>query len=481
MMAITMMLTGASCGSADTRESYNGDNAMKAADAPAEKSEGTAAMEKSDGAAAAAEAAEDYEAPATADAITADGEKKSLAKSDAAMADEASPDGMAEGFGAGEMTLDGVAGITAEGETGAAPTAAAAADGTDGAERDETKTDEPEPEPKDLPEAGQLTAGEWNDNDNWGFFTNLVNAGTISFPAFGLDPTDRTAVTVKDNDGKPVVNAKVVLKNGSKDVWQAVTDKSGNAYLFGEGNSVTVTSEGKSQDYELKSKEKDEQGNSTGGTAAELTFDGGSKLFSNAEVMFIVDTTGSMGDELLFLQSDFSAITREVGTDGIKYAVTFYRDEEDDYVTKHTGFTDDVKSVQSTLNKETADGGGDYPEAVAQVLKETITEGEWSEDSVKIAFLIFDAPPHEGNEDELLKAAKAAGEKGIRIVPIVSSGSDRETELFARSLAVMSGGTYVFLTDDSGIGGSHLEPIIGDYEVEKLYDIIVRVIGQYKQ
>ena len=45
----------------------------------------------------------------------------------------------------------------------------------------------------------------------------------------------------------------------------------------------------------------------------------------------------------------------------------------------------------------------------------------------------------------------------------------------------MTGADYVFLTDDSGVGKSHLEPIIGDYEVELLHDIIVRLINEAKQ
>ncbi|MCR5120867.1 MAG: VWA domain-containing protein, partial [Ruminococcus sp.] len=233
---------------------------------------------------------------------------------------------------------------------------------------------------------------------------------------------------------------------------------------------------------DYKAPEKDEQGNKkVSKSSTEITLDGESKLCKDTEIMFIVDTTGSMSDEMLFLQSEFSAIAREVGSDNVKYAVSFYRDEGDDYVTKHNDFTSDVSALQKALNNEEADGGGDFPEAVAQVLSETITDGKWSKDSVKLAFLIFDAPPHEGTDKKLMEAAKAAGEKGIRIVPIVSSGSDRETELFARSLAIMSGGTYVFLTDDSGIGGGHLEPIIGDYKVEKLYDIIIRVINDYRQ
>ncbi|MCR4708431.1 MAG: hypothetical protein K5746_10855, partial [Clostridiales bacterium] len=56
---------------------------------------------------------------------------------------------------------------------------------------------------------------------------------------------------------------------------------------------------------------------------------------------------------------------------------------------------------------------------------------------------------------------------------------DRETELFGRALAILTGGTYVFLPDDSGVGNSHLEPIVGAYTVEKLHDVIVRIIGAH--
>lgn len=335
------------------------------------------------------------------------------------------------------------------------------------------------------PAAGQLTAGEWRDNDNWGFFTNLVNSGLIEFPSFGIDPRVRTAVTLTDEGGSAVVNAKVrMLADDGSVIWSAVTNKSGTAYLFGEGGvKLEAESGGASQSYELKgaSAGGGQSSSQTGGTEVSFTFSGSGRLYAETEIMFIVDTTGSMGDEMLFLQSEFTAITNAVGTDNVKYSVNFYRDEGDDYVTKLNPFTSDVADLQAKLNRESADGGGDMPEAVAEILDQTLTNGSWSEESVKLAFLIFDAPPHDGKEEMLVRAAKSASEKGIRVIPVVSSNSDRDTELFARSLAMTTGGTYVFLTDDSGIGDSHLEPIIGDYEVEKLYDIIIRVIGEYRQ
>ena len=504
IMALTMVISAASCGSVEKTSAADSGSENFAANA-----------EKSDDVGKAEGAAPSGETAAEPAATTAAAMKEETAAVEADveadggdLADAAAPMVAFDGMAADAKTKKG--GMI-EGEMGEAA-ADFAADGitaddhimtdepiepddgdtSSSTDIDEPDSSEPDPEP-DLPEAGQLTAGEWNDNDNWGFFSNLVNAGTISFPVFSLDPTTRVSVKVKTADGKPAVNAKVkLLDEDGKTIWNAVSDKQGMAYLFATGSSVPATIEaeldGDKQTADYKAPEKDEQGNKkVSKSSTEITLDGESKLYKDTEIMFIVDTTGSMSDEMLFLQSEFSAIAREVGgingvdADNVKFAVSFYRDEGDDYVTKHNDFTSDVSALQKALNNEEADGGGDFPEAVAQVLSETITDGKWSKDSVKLAFLIFDAPPHEGTDKKLMEAAKAAGEKGIRIVPIVSSGSDRETELFARSLAIMSGGTYVFLTDDSGIGGGHLEPIIGDYKVEKLYDIIIRVINDYRQ
>lgn len=345
--------------------------------------------------------------------------------------------------------------------------------------------------PEQKPEAGLLTAGEWRDNDNWGFFTNLVNTDKITFPSYGIDPRYRLKITVKNDAGEPVPNATAKLfdEKTHQKIWSSVSDHSGVAYLFAEPDtetvSITVTNGENSEiiePFSLKKQSADNQ--RTAATVSEelnVTIGGEKKAFANTEVMFILDTTGSMSDEMLFLQSEFSAITKEIGTERTKYSVNFYRDEGDEYVTKCSDFTDDISDLQQRLNAETADGGGDIPEAVAEILQQTISQGKWSEESVKLAFLIFDAPPHEEKEAILQKAISDAAEKGIRLIPVVSSNSERDTELFARAIAIKTGGTYVFLTDDSGIGDSHLEPIIGDYQVEKLYDIIIRVIKEYQQ
>lgn len=334
----------------------------------------------------------------------------------------------------------------------------------------------------DNSEAFVLTAGEWNDNENWGFFTNLVNTELISFPSYGLDPVHRISVKL-ENSGKPVGNQKVELIDSDNVIWTAKTDKNGIAYLFWKGEAeknLKVLAEGSTEPYEITVNNVETSSQEVHLSNAEITIEteNNTEKIMQTEVMFILDTTGSMGDEITYLQKDFSSIAEETFREGMTFSVNFYRDQHDDYITKCNPFTEDIEEVQKVLNKESADGGGDTPEAVAEILEETIINGQWSENSNKIAFLIFDAPPHTGTEDKITEAIESAAKKGIHIVPVIASNAERDTELFGRAAAIMTNSNYVFLTDDSGVGDSHLEPIIGSYNVELLHDIIVRNINE---
>ena len=327
-----------------------------------------------------------------------------------------------------------------------------------------------------------LTAGVWNDNDNWPFFTNLVSSGFVEFPSYGINPVNRVKVNVRNDAGQPMRGETVELKEEDRVLWTAKTDKNGCAYLFyNNGQHPTEARCGDSWDS-LSINAADESGQGTTSAAnveANIVIGGTSKQVQGVQVAFIVDTTGSMSDELAYLQKDFSSIASETAAENVYFSTAFYKDEGDDYVVRSNGFTNDVNQIKSQLAAESASGGGDTPEAVAQVLTDVIVNNqEWNDDYAHIAFLIFDAPPHDGTDQEIDAAVRAAAAKGIHVVPVVASNAERNTELFGRALAICTGSSYVFLTDDSGIGNSHLEPIVGDYQVEKLHDIIVRLIRE---
>ena len=81
--------------------------------------------------------------------------------------------------------------------------------------------------------------------------------------------------------------------------------------------------------------------------------------------------------------------------------------------------------------------------------------------------------------ESLHKSITAFAGQGIKIIPVAASGVDKSCEFMLRFFAITTGGTYVFLTDDSGVGNSHIVATVGEYQVELLNDLIVRLISKY--
>ena len=146
-------------------------------------------------------------------------------------------------------------------------------------------------------------------------------------------------------------------------------------------------------------------------------------------------------------------------------------------VTTENGMT----AQQTALNSQNALGGGDYPEAVDEALELAVGK-QWSTGATtKIIFFVLDAPPHTGDEyaQRFVNATKSAAEKGIRICPILCSGASELTEYLMREAAIYTGGTFIYVTDDSGIGGEHHDPDIPNVTVELLGSLMVRVVKGY--
>ena len=174
------------------------------------------------------------------------------------------------------------------------------------------------------------------------------------------------------------------------------------------------------------------------------------------------------------VKQDNRAIDLQMGS-------VFYRDFTDEYVTKITPFSPQMRQTLDFIKKQSANGGGDFPEAVPEGLEAAIDSLQWRSNSIaKLLFLVLDAPPH-NTETEIKKmhdlTVKAAS-KGIRIIPIMASGVDQNTEFLMKSVAVATNGTYIYLTDDSGIGDSHLKATVDEAKVELLNDLLVRVISE---
>lgn len=352
-----------------------------------------------------------------------------------------------------------------------------AGDSAAGGAAEDDPVEEPEFEP------GQLTAGEWSDLENWDYWLELLDTDTSGFAAardrWNLHADDRVVIRVMHDDS-PVSDAKVrLVDDAMSEVWDTRTDMNGYANLFIDAvpNLPAPTTIRINRDNETVVMPLPRVTDPREPIIVQLDEDHDTP--DTVDVAFVVDTTGSMGDELRYIQSELAdVISRAEGeVEGVDFrvAAAVYRDKQDAYTSRGADF-DDAAKIATFLGKQSADGGGDFPEAVEAGLAEAL-DFEWSRNArTRLLFLVLDAPPHDDRLDEIRAATRNAAERGIRIIPVAASGVDKPTEQLLRSMAIVTGGTYTFLTDHSGIGNEHLEPTVGKFEVEKLNELLLRIL-----
>lgn len=341
------------------------------------------------------------------------------------------------------------------------------------------------------PEAGLLTAGAWSDLKNWPFWLELMQQQEwAQMPAtWGIYTQRRVPVVVRNSNGQALADVPVTLSAGQQTLFTARTNMAGEAELFVDLFAA------QSQYNELQIRADSGQAQASQTISLPLQNNEPIRLSLESEVapavyadlMLMIDTTGSMGDELEYLKSELANVASRVAAQApqdltLRLSANFYRDTTDEYVVRSFPFSTEVSSVQSQLAQQSANGGGDFPEAVDSALADAVDNHQWSPTArARLLFLVLDAPPHQTPENlqRLRTSLERAAAKGIRIIPVASSGIDKDTEFLLRMLAISSGGQYVFLTDDSGIGNSHIKPTIGQYNVEKLNDLMVRLASAY--
>ena len=343
-------------------------------------------------------------------------------------------------------------------------------------------------------QAGVLTAGEWNDLAHWDFWSRLMTSqdyGGMS-EYWRMYTPRRVAVRVADAAGKRLPAIRIVLEQNQEAIWSTLTDNQGDADLWvdpfhaqaGTDNLVVVV-DGKPQASAPKLSPWNVQQEE-----AEVNFyvlDRAKAAEKRADIAFIVDATGSMGDEIEFLKKDLVDILDRVkggqGEIGLRTGAVFYRDEGDDYVTKFSPFTDDYRKTIQYIAMQNADGGGDLPEAVHSALEAGLQNLAWNTSArARIAFLVLDAPAHQDHQgvvESLQASIREYARQGIKLIPVFCSSPSKECEFMCRFFSVLTGGTYVFLTDDSGVGNDHLEPSVGEFQVEPLNDLLARLIAKY--
>jgi Mg-chelatase subunit ChlD len=177
------------------------------------------------------------------------------------------------------------------------------------------------------------------------------------------------------------------------------------------------------------------------------------------EMVFVVDTTGSMGGLIEGAKQRVWGIINEVmqtpAHPSVRVGLVAYRDHGDQYVTQILPLTNDLDRVYTTLMDYRAEGGGDTPEDVRQALADGLHKAGWSKPSTntaQIVFLVGDAPPHDDymNEPDTLDTTAQAVKAGMT-VNTIQCGDASDTRRVWQQIARRGEGQYFAIAQDGGV------------------------------
>jgi len=172
------------------------------------------------------------------------------------------------------------------------------------------------------------------------------------------------------------------------------------------------------------------------------------------DVVFAVDTTGSMGGLIEGAKRTVWSIATHIRatdpTAALRIGLVAYRDVGDEYVTRDFALNGDLDAVFAELSSYRAAGGGDAPESVAAALDDVLHRMQWRGNARKLVFLVGDAPPARRGGPTFDALAREAGDKQI-LINAIRCGDDRATEQAWRQIAALTGGQFSTIEQDGGV------------------------------
>ena len=342
----------------------------------------------------------------------------------------------------------------------------------------------PKRQPNRHAQSGTLTAGSFDDHERFEDYQQFLSEAMqrdVHEVLPRVERGHRVVIMVVDSQSRPLGDARVVVRQpGSQATLLDVTTAAdGRAFFMGD--------RGEAGEFEVSITPPD------GSSSITETIDGKQspcrmtlpeavpRLPRQLDLALVVDTTGSMRDELEYLKAEIDDIAETIhrmfpNVDQ-RYALILYRDRSDAYVTRCHDFTGSLSEFRSTLAAQGAQGGGDYPEAMHLALEQAGKLAWRDRDTARVLFLVGDAPPHDQFAGRTIEAAEDLRKQCVRVFPTAASGVQMKAEFIMRVAAFLTQGKYLFLTDHSGVGNPHAKPHVPDYQVEHLNRLMIRMIA----
>ncbi len=339
-----------------------------------------------------------------------------------------------------------------------------------------------------VPAAPPLSAGQVDDNARFNEYLDYLK-GYQGPPARAIGVAHRVFVRVTDGAGQAVAGAEVQLFDGQRAVFDGRTVSDGRVLFFPDTADAQ-----QAQQFRVVVRRGNAQAQGVVSTAnGEATIVLKDVADNNGPVgldlVFLLDATGSMGDEIDHIKSTVDTIAARIqqlpGGSPPRLGLVAFRDRGDEYVTRTWDFTANVQQFAVNLANVQAGGGGDMPESVNAGLHEAIHLPGWADNTtgrrLRMIVLVGDAPPHLDYANDyqypaLLQEAVAAG---IKICPIGASGLESQGEYIFRQFAQVTQGQFIFLTyanGSSGAPGVATDKHVSNYTVTDLDSIVVNLV-----
>ncbi|MEO8151576.1 MAG: vWA domain-containing protein [Rhizobacter sp.] len=352
----------------------------------------------------------------------------------------------------------------------------------------------PQPQPQlqpQRPARETVTAGMVDDNADFGEYL-AYRRRNAHLSVRERDISERYLLEVTDAQGYPVHDAEVAVQRQgiAQPVMWARTDTAGHVWLHprafmspefnGERTLGVAVRKGGMQSRALLMRGQSQ--------AVQVRLGSVVNTPTRLDLVFLVDATGSMGDEIAKLKQSMRAMAQQIsqlpGQPDICYGLVAYRDRGDAFITRTHDFTDDLGAFQQQLANVQAHGGGDVPEALNEALHEVVHGLSWRAQATRMVVLVADAPPHlDYGGPQYDRDMQAAVSKGIKLFAVGASGLDPVGEYIYRQMAQYTAGRFVFLTyrDASNPGsgpGSQTVHDVKQYSVQTLDRLVVRLVGE---
>ncbi len=331
-----------------------------------------------------------------------------------------------------------------------------------------------------------LTAASVGDADRRDAYLDYLGRHPWEARQIHLDTTRRVRVRVVDGWGRPVNDARIEIRGvdhprlatvgrtHADGVWDFHPGVSTPGAF---GTAAVIATAGQQQAQAMVEVPADGDGPEV---VLRLGTAGAPQVL---DLGFLIDVTGSMEDELRYVNSEIGQIVQEVGRAApettVRVGATFYRDRTDRHVVQQIPFTTDVAGFAAAMRSIRASGGGDYPEDMNAGLEAAMGRLDWTEgNAVRVLVIVSDAPPKDyaDAQYDYRHALLDAQERGIRILPVAASGADRTVEYLFRAMGAVTSTPYVYLTDDSGVGNPHMEADTDRVAVEYFADLLTRMV-----